>query len=441
MKDLTKGNIYKTFLLFAIPLVLSGILAETYQIADSIIAGKFLGEVGLAAIGSTANYQRFINCIFWGLNMGGGLYLAKLFGASSHAKIIKSFKTQILFILIIYIVLASISLIFYKSIFNFLKIEDAIFIESFKYYAVCIAGLFFIALYNYFTKALAAFGMGKVVLICTIVTALINVVGNILSVTVLNLGVLGIAISSVLSSAVSDVICLITFIKCFSKFNIDKTCDNKINLKEFILYCIPSTIQQMSMYLLELPLSSLINAISIPAIAAFSLSIRIYDMSAVILQNSNVSIGNYSAQCYGKGEIEKVKKGLIVGIIQSIILVLPVYLTCIIFPNFVANIFLKKGDGIETITYLVSYTRCYFPFMILYVFNNAFHNIYRAMKKTGLLIFSTLFTSVIRLILSIIFVKSMGLYGIYLALVLYWIIEFIIDLIVFLTGIWKPKNA
>ena len=87
MKDLTKGNIYKTFFAFGVPLVLSGLFSQLYTIVDTIIAGKFIGEHALAAIGATEPCIKFIQSIFWGFGVGFSIYIARLYGAGEYAKI------------------------------------------------------------------------------------------------------------------------------------------------------------------------------------------------------------------------------------------------------------------------------------------------------------------------------------------------------------------
>ena len=85
MKDLTPGNIYKVFILFAIPLVLSGLLSQAYGVINTMIAGKFLGEEGIAAIGSTTSFTELISSVFWGFSAGFSVFVARLFGAKDYA--------------------------------------------------------------------------------------------------------------------------------------------------------------------------------------------------------------------------------------------------------------------------------------------------------------------------------------------------------------------
>lgn len=97
MKDLTRGNIYKTFLLFAIPLMLSGLLSQAYSIVDTMIAGHFLGDAGLSAIGATADLINLASSTFWGINAGLGMLTASLFGAKDFVRMRNTLYSTFLF--------------------------------------------------------------------------------------------------------------------------------------------------------------------------------------------------------------------------------------------------------------------------------------------------------------------------------------------------------
>ena len=108
MKDLTKGNIYKTFFFFGLPLVLAGVLTQSYDLIDSSIAGKFLGERGLATISSISPLSIFISSMFWGFCVGFSVYIARLFSAQEYAKLKSAFYTCLLMIFILGVVIGAV---------------------------------------------------------------------------------------------------------------------------------------------------------------------------------------------------------------------------------------------------------------------------------------------------------------------------------------------
>ena len=97
MKDLTKGNIYKTFFVFGFPLVLSGMLSMAFNTVDTVIVGRFLGTKALAALGATSPLIMFVSALFWGYSVGCSIYMAKLFGAKEYQKLKSVFYSNIVF--------------------------------------------------------------------------------------------------------------------------------------------------------------------------------------------------------------------------------------------------------------------------------------------------------------------------------------------------------
>ena len=126
MKDLSQGNIYKTFFLFGLPLVLSGVLSQTYHIIDTAIAGRFLGETGLAAIGATAPFLTFISSLFLGYGVGFGAYIGRLFGAGEYGKIKSAIYSTYFFMLLACVLFSAGLIAFHEPLFDFLKIEESL---------------------------------------------------------------------------------------------------------------------------------------------------------------------------------------------------------------------------------------------------------------------------------------------------------------------------
>ena len=144
MKDLTQGNIYKVFIFFAIPLVLSGLLSQAYGVINTMIAGKFLGEDGIAAIGSTNSFTELISSVFWGFSAGFSVFVARLFGAKDYAEMKTSIYSNCIFMAITIFAIAVSAVILIRPIFSFLKVDARIYRDAAIYYRVYLLGLIFI---------------------------------------------------------------------------------------------------------------------------------------------------------------------------------------------------------------------------------------------------------------------------------------------------------
>lgn len=120
MKDLTSGNVYKTFFLFGLPMVLSGLLSQMYGIIDTSIAGKLIGETGLAATGVTSPLTTFLSSVYWGYGVGFSIYIAKLFGSGEYRKIRRAVALSFAIQLAFTAVMVAVCLGFHKQIFRLL---------------------------------------------------------------------------------------------------------------------------------------------------------------------------------------------------------------------------------------------------------------------------------------------------------------------------------
>ena len=441
MKNLTTGNIYKTFILFAIPLVLSGLLSQSYSIIDTIIAGKFLGPDGLAAIGATSSYITLISAIFWGYISGFAVYIATLFGAGEYDKIKTSICSNLIFIIISIFSVSLISVIFHEPIFDFLKVDATIRHDTFIYFTIYLLGIFMILSNTFGVFVMNAFGASSFPFLMSIVSTILNISGNIFTITVLNWGVAGVAISSLFAALIVDTCYFFKINNCFKQLGCKKT-KQKFNIesiKKSLPYAGPVTLQQTAMYFSSLAISPLVNGIGSAATAAYTVVLRIYNLNAEIYQNSTKTVSNYSAQCVGAKKYHLLNKGLVVGLIQGILFLSPVLIISVLFPEKICSAFFPKGYSGEGLDFSVLYVRFYLPFILFNVINNLFHSFFRSIKSMNILLSATVIGSVTRIIFSIILVKYYGISGVYLGWIISWIIEAIYNVAIFFAGKWREK--
>ncbi len=441
MKNLTEGNIYKNFILFAVPIILAGLFSQAYVTIDSIIAGKFLGEQGLAAIGATSAFLTFISSIFWGYGTGAAVHTATLFGSKNYKMLKTSLCSNRVVFIIANLVVSGFALVFKDLIFDFLRVDESIRRDASYYYIIMISFKFVIVLNTYGTAIFNALGMSGYPFKMSVVCAVLNVAGNILSVTILKMGVVGLAISSVFSALVVDICYYVKLQKCFDEVGCR---DYKVRIsldsvEKSLGYALPVTVQQGVMYLASLIISPLINGIGSAATAAYSVVLRIYDINAGIYQNSAKTVTNYVAQSIGGEKFENLKKGVKVGFLQGIVFLAPVLCLCVIFARPFCEAFFPKGYVGEALELSVVYVRCFLPFILFNVVNNFFHSFFRGVKAMNLLVFFTALGSAIRIVATMLLTDSFGMYGVYSGWVISWVGEAVLIYIAYLCGGWK-KN-
>lgn len=442
MKDLTHGNIYKTFIIFAIPMVLSGILSQAYSLIDTIIAGKYIGSEGLAAISATAALITVINSVFWGFGNGFAIYIAKLFGAKEYKKI-KSAVYSFLFLLISLTILIAVTMILsFDFISDWLQIDASIKEDSFIYFSIVCAGMFTLLFNSNCVYLMNAFGISQFPFYMSLLTGVLNVFGNIFTVTVLGLGITGIALSTVISSLIASICNIFKLRKCFAEMDVskEKIKIGIVEIKESMAYALPVMFQQMIMYVAGLIISPAINGIGAAATAAYAVVTRVYDLSASVFQNSAKTLSNFAAQCIGARKYKKIKVGIRVGLIQGFLFMLPFLIISVFFAEQFCGAFFKKGFIGEALDLSIIFSRNYMPFIIFAFINNLFHALFRGVKAMKYLVISTAVASVMRVLFTIILIPRFGMSGMYMGWSISWIAESLFAGAVYFSGNWQPEE-
>ena len=441
MKDLTKGNIYKTFILFAIPLVLSSLLSQAYTTIDVIMAGKLLGDDALGATGAISPFSTFINSVFWGYAMGVGVYLSHLFGAKDYAKI----KQVVINNLTMYsAVLMMISLLFVTfrySIYDLLNVDPQIVEECNSYFVVITLGKVFIMFGTFCVFTCHAFGDSTFPLVMSSLSAILNILSSAACVVLLGTGVEGLAYGSVFAGVVVTVMYVWKLRSVFKKMDVQgvKTQFRLGVIRDTSKYAIPTMMQQSVMYFAGLILSPMVNSLGSAASASYTVTLRIHDLNANIYINSSRTLGNYVAQCYGAKKYHLLKKGVRVGLVQSFALVLPVILASSLFAPQVANLFYGSDANPVSVGYTVDFLRYCLPFLSIAVVANLFHNFFRGMGRMKALLIMTIAGAVIRILISALLIGRYGIYGYYAGWMSSWLLDASVGVFLYFFGNWKKQ--
>lgn len=439
MKDLTSGSIYKSFFVFALPMVLSGVLSQLYATIDTVIAGRLIGEGALGALGATAPLDTFINSIFWGFSSGIGIYTANLFGAKKYYRL-KNAVVSNLWIMSAVIVLLCLFLVAVKDyIFVLLRIDSSILADADTYFTVCTLGKVFTMLSTAFVHILNGMGDGVYPFKMSLISSALNVFGNIFSVAVLKMGILGIALSTVISAAIVDLCYFAKLKSCFKLLKADrhKTVLSKKIIKETFSYSLPVTVQQSIMYFSSLALSPTVNGIGDSASACYTVALRFYDFNAALYQNSAKTIGSHTAQCYGAGNYKRIRKGFKVGILQNLLFSAPFFLLCVLLPDRLCGLFFTDGASPTAVKYSEDFLKYFLCFAVFNLLGNACHHFFRGIKQMRALLVSTLCGSLTRIAVSILLAPKYGIYGIFIGWAMSWLADALSGMLLYRFGKWR----
>ena len=176
MKKLYEGNISRNFFVFALPLIITSLLSQAYNIVNTIIAGCLLGDSSISAIGSTAPFISFISSLFWGYGTGVSIYVAMLFGQNDYKKMVNVIKVNFLISSVVAMLISLFCIVFHNMIFDFLNIEQALRRDAFLYFGIYISGLFIFNLSKCSLYITHSLGLTILPLISSIITGIISLI-------------------------------------------------------------------------------------------------------------------------------------------------------------------------------------------------------------------------------------------------------------------------
>lgn len=425
MKNLTEGNIYKNFLLFAIPMILSSVISQASETINTIVAGTYLHEEGLAATGANSALTTFISSIFWGYNMGFSVYVAKLFGAGRYAKLKSTMRYNQVLLSVSVLAISALLIVFRYPIYKGMNVDPAILTEADRYFTITTAGRVFVMINSNYVSVLTAMGGSAFPFAVSLVTAIAGVAGKYYAITALDMGVAGIAIVTVITSSVATMVYGVRFRANLKKLGCHKEkvtyCPE--DMKEVFRYALPICAQQGLLYFIGLVLSSVINSLGFAATAGYVVVQKIYDLTASVFTNAAKTLSNYAAQGAGAGKYKEINRGLKVGALQALILTLPLVIVTVVFAEPLCKVFLPASGGSTALSYAILFARYYMPFILVYMFCNLFHSFFRGIAEMKSLLTATITASVVRLLASVVCIRFMGMEGVYLGWVLSWVTD------------------
>ena len=354
--DMTKGPIIPQLTEFTIPLVLGNLFQLTYNAADSVIVGKFVGDDALAAVGSAGPIMNMVILFISGMCMGAGILMSTQYGAKKYEQLQRQISTTMLGGLAFSAAIAVLLIVFSYPLLRLLQVPEDIIHSAVMYLRIVFVGLIFTFIYNFFSNTLRALGDSKVPLYFLIISAFLNVVLDLFFVVVVKWGVPGSALATMLSEALCCLFCLIYIKKKIPLLCLGKkwrVFDGSILLRTFN-YGITSALQQMCIQLGKICVQTVVNVQGVAFIAAFTAINRVDDFAMTPQQNIAHASTTFMAQNKGARNIRRMKKGFLSSIILQVIYTTVIAIVVFVFSRQIMQLFVSDGSE-EVITLGMSY--------------------------------------------------------------------------------------
>ena len=429
--ELTKGPVMKTMLLFAVPMILGDLLQQCYNIADTLIVGRFLGADALAAVGSAFALMTFLTSILLGLAMGSGTVFSIRYGRKDMTGLKECILASFVLLAVINLILNLLIFIGIDGIIWFLRTPEELKGLMHEYLIVIFAGLTAIFLYNFFASLLRSLGNSIVPLVFLAISAGLNIVLDLWFVIGLKWGVSGAAQATVIAQYVSGIgIALFTFIKYPDLLK--KTPDvhlKKERFREITSFSALTCLQQSIMNFGILTVQGLVNSFGTTIMAAFAY---------LPVQDFGNAFSIFIAQNYGARQPERIKKGIRTAVITSLSFGLLLSILVCLFAAPLMSLFIDASETAviaEGVRYLHIEGAFYFAIGGLFLL----YGLYRALAKPGMSVVLTIISLGTRVALAYALsaIPSIGVVGIWWSVPIGW---FLADALGVIYYILKVNN-
>lgn len=422
-KDLTQGSITKTLLLFAMPMIAGNLLQQFYNIADTLIVGRFLGAEALAAVGSSYTLMTFLTSILLGLSMGSGAVFSIHYGEKNEEKLKESMVAAFWLIFAVAVVLNVVVFLCIHPIMSFLQVPKEIYDMMKEYLWIVFWGIFASFLYNYFASLLRAVGNSVVPLVFLAVSAVLNIILDLWFVLGLKWGVAGAAVATVFSQYVAGIgIFFYSGIKLPYFRGIRKYIRPKWEMmKEIGQFSFLTCLQQSVMNLGILMVQGLVNSFGTVIMAAFAAAVKIDSFAYMPVQDFGNAFSTFVAQNYGAGRTDRIKKGIKKAVSLSVGFSLCISAVVFFFARPLMMIFVNAEET-AILSAGVEYLRIEGAFYCGIGCLFLLYGYYRAVKKPGMSLVLTVISLGTRVVLAYVLsaIPQIGVTGIWWSVPIGW---------------------
>ena len=390
-QELTHGPVMKTMLRFAVPMILGDLLQQCYNIADTLIVGRFLGENALAAVGSAFSLMTFLTSILLGLAMGSGTVFSIRFGQKDKTGLKEGILASFALLGMVTVILNLLIFAGIDWIIWFLRTPDQLVKMMKDYLLVIFTGLIGIFLYNFFASLLRSLGNSVIPLAFLAVSAGMNILLDLWFVAGLNRGVAGAAEATVISQYVSGIgIAVYTKIKFPHLLRRDENVRLRISrVKEIANFSALTCLQQSIMNLGILAVQGLVNSFGTTVMASFAAAVKIDAFAYLPVQDFGNAFSIFIAQNFGAGKTDRIRKGIRSAVLTSVSFSLIISLAVFIFAEPLMSLFIDAGET-AVISEGVRYLRIEGAFYALIGILFLLYGLYRALGKPGMSVVITI---------------------------------------------------
>lgn len=422
-RDLTSGSITGGLWAFAIPLMLGNVMQQFYNLADTWVVGKYIGDNALAAVGSSYTLMTFLTSVIIGLSLGTGSFISMAFGRKQDDAIRNGIFMSAGIVGALTLVIIAGFYLLCDWIIGLLNVPAELTADMHTYLVYVFIGFFAVFLYNYISNILRGMGNSTIPLIFLGISVALNIALDLLFVIPLGMGIMGAALATVISQYVSGAGVLVYFIAAYPEYRLtraDMRWDRR-NFRSILSLSGFTCLQQSVMNLGILMVQAVVNSFGSVVMAAFSVAVKIDTIAYMPVQDFGNAFSVFTAQNYGAGKYDRIRAGIKQSLISVALFCAAVSSVVCIFAEPLMSLFVD-GSVRETVEIGAEYLRtegaCYIGIGLLFML----YGYYRAVNKPVMSVVLTVFSLGTRVLLANLLsgIPEVGIFGIWISIPIGW---------------------
>lgn len=439
IKDLTVGKPEKVLWRFCIPLFGSVIFQQFYNLADSFVAGKFIGENALASVGNSYEITLIFIAFAFGCNIGCSVIVSQFFGAKNYGEMKTAVYTAMITSAVVCTVLMCLGIGFCDTLLHMIRTPEELFADSKLYLDIYIWGLPFVFFYNIATGIFSALGDSKTPFYFLAASSTVNVAVDILFVTAFNMGVAGVAWATFLCQGISCLLAVSVVFLRLRKIHADGRISvfSVLILKKFLSVAVPSVLQQSFISIGNIIIQGVINGFGAGVIAGYSASVKLNNLVITSFTTLGNGISNYTAQNIGAEKLARVKEGFRAGIKLVWLLSIPLFFAYFFAGKWLLYLFMEDPSVLALQTG-IAFLRILSPFYFVISAKLVADGILRGSNMMNKFMIATFTDLILRVGLAIVLSRTaLGSVGIWSAWPIGWTVAAILSIMFYRSGKWN----
>lgn len=439
IKDLTVGKPEKVLRRFCIPLFGSVIFQQFYNLADSFVAGKFIGENALASVGNSYEITLIFIAFAFGCNIGCSVIVSQFFGAKNYGEMKTAVYTAMITSAVVCTVLMCLGIGFCDTLLHMIRTPEELFADSKLYLDIYIWGIPFVFFYNIATGIFSALGDSKTPLYFLAASSTVNVAVDILFVTAFNMGVAGVAWATFLCQGISCLLAVSAVFLRLRKIHADGRISvfSVLILKKFLSVAVPSVLQQSFISIGNIIIQGVINGFGAGVIAGYSASVKLNNLVITSFTTLGNGISNYTAQNIGAEKLARVKEGFRAGIKLVWLLSIPLFFAYFFAGKWLLYLFMEDPSALALQTG-IAFLRILSPFYFVISAKLVADGILRGSNMMNKFMIATFTDLILRVGLAIVLSRTaLGSVGIWSAWPIGWTVAAILSIMFYRSGKWN----